>query len=76
MEEALSTDQVYATLQAAISLDNASRTAAEAQLQTWEADSAPGFIGSLLRVALEVQAVPEVSPLIRSCRDILQAQPW
>lgn len=52
--------QVFATLEAALSVDNATRAAAEAQLREWEGDAAPGFIGSLLKVVAEVQAVPEV----------------
>lgn len=51
--------QVYSTLTAALSLSN-ERSAAEAQLRSWETDSAAGFIGSLLKVASEVQSVPEV----------------
>lgn len=56
----LPVQQVYATLEAALSFDAATRTAAEAQLRAWESDAAPGFIGSLLKVVAEVQAVPEV----------------
>ena len=51
---------VITTLEAALSFDNATRGAAEAQLREWESDAAPGFIGSLLKVVAEVQAVPEV----------------
>ncbi|PSC67511.1 importin-11 isoform X1 [Micractinium conductrix] len=50
---------VITTLEAALSFDNATRGAAEAQLREWESDAAPGFIGSLLKVVAEVQAVPE-----------------
>lgn len=53
-------EQVYKTLEAALSFDKGVRTAAEEQLRGWESDAAPGFIGSLLRVVAEVQAVPEV----------------
>ena len=56
----LPVQQVYATLEAALSLDAGTRGAAEAQLRAWEADAAPGFIGSLLKVVAEVAAVPEV----------------
>ncbi len=51
---------VYETLSNALSLDSASRIQAEQQLKAWESDAAPGFIGSLLKVVAEVQAVPEV----------------
>lgn len=57
----LPVQQVYSTLEAALSFDGATRSAAEAQLRAWESDAAPGFIGSLLKVVAEVQAVPEVS---------------
>ncbi|KAL4448640.1 hypothetical protein ABPG75_005859 [Micractinium tetrahymenae] len=56
--------QVFATLEAALSVDNATRAAAEAQLREWEGDAAPGFIGSLLKVVAEVQAVPEEGRLM------------
>ena len=57
----VSIETVYNTLQASLSQDNSVRSAAEDQLRTWEADSAPGFIGSLLKVAIEFQNVAEVS---------------
>lgn len=57
-------ERVYSTLSSALSNDHGTRTAAEQQLRAWESDAAPGFIGSLLNVAAEVQAVPEVSPAI------------
>ncbi len=53
-------ETVYRTLEAALSFDNATRSAAETQLRDWEGDAAPGFIGSLLKVVAEVAAVPEV----------------
>jgi len=53
--------QVFATLEQALSFEQATRSAAEAQLRAWEGDAAPGFIGSLLKVVAEVAAVPEVS---------------
>lgn len=53
-------ETVYRTLEAALSFDNATRSAAERQLRDWEGDAAPGFIGSLLKVVAEVAAVPEV----------------
>ena len=51
---------VYTTLENALSFSADVRTAAEAQLRAWEADSAPGFIGSLVSVIAAVQTVPEV----------------
>ena len=56
----LPVEQVYATLQATLSYDAGVRGPAEAQLREWEGDAQPGFIGSLLKVVAEVQAVPEV----------------
>jgi hypothetical protein len=64
MESDLSVEQVWQTLAATLSVDNSMRTAAEAQLKLWESDAAPGFIGSLLKVAAEVNRVPEVSCMI------------
>lgn len=53
-------EQVFQILSSALSYDNATRAVAEEQLRAWESDAAPGFIGSLLKVVAEVQAVPEV----------------
>lgn len=67
-------ETVYRTLEAALSFDNATRSAAERQLRDWEGDAAPGFIGSLLKVVAEVAAVPEVrgwvKPLGSTCEGI------
>ena len=62
MSESTSTDveQVYACLINSLSQDNVIRAAAEKQLHAWEHDSVPGFIGSLLKVAQQVQGVAEV----------------
>jgi len=57
----ITVEDVFATLQASLSQDNAYRSAAENQLRKWEAESEPGFIGSLLKVAQEFSGVPEVS---------------
>ncbi|KAL4857828.1 Importin-11 [Chlorella vulgaris] len=57
-------ERVYSTLSSALSNDHGTRTAAEQQLRAWESDAAPGFIGSLLNVAAEVQAVPEEGRLM------------
>lgn len=56
----LPVQQVYQVLEGATSYDNATRSTAEAQLRAWESDAAPGFVGSLLKVVAEAQAVPEV----------------
>lgn len=70
-------ETVYRTLEAALSFDNATRSAAEAQLRAWEGDAAPGFIGSLLKVVVEVAAVPEVRPLWRpAAAAFLPAAAW
>jgi len=57
----VSIDNVYNTLQASLSQDNAIRSTAEEQLRKWESDSEPGFTGSLLKVAIEISNVAEVS---------------
>lgn len=59
MSEGITTEVVFACLQSSLSQDNVTRSAAEKQLQAWESDSVPGFIGSLLKIAQEPQ-VPEV----------------
>lgn len=56
----LSPDEVYSALTASLSADGTTRTQAQALLQEWEADSSPGFIGSLLKIVHEVNSVPEV----------------
>lgn len=56
----LSPDEVYSALTASLSADGTTRTQAQALLQEWEADSSPGFIGSLLNIVHEVNSVPEV----------------
>jgi hypothetical protein len=60
--EAVGSAEVYETLRATLSQDNNVRLAAEQKLKRWEADAVPGFVGSLLSVAIEPQNVPEVSP--------------
>jgi hypothetical protein len=65
MEGQLDVQLVYNTLNSALSMDNASRSGAEATLKAWESDAAPGFISSLLKVAAETQAaVAEVRALM------------
>jgi hypothetical protein len=59
----ITTEIVYDCLSSSLSQDNTTRSAAEKQLQTWESDSVPGFIGALLKIAQEVQNVPEVSSI-------------
>lgn len=61
MENNITTEIVYGVLSSSLSQDNTTRSAAEKQLHTWESDSVPGFIGSLLKIAEELQNVPEVS---------------
>jgi hypothetical protein len=56
---ALGVEVVYNTLQAALQ-NGPHRADAERQLKAWEEESAPGFIGDLLKVAVEVQNVSEV----------------
>lgn len=60
MESEVTTELVFRTLSTSLSQDNAVRFPAETQLRKWETESVPGFIGSLLRVALETQSVEEV----------------
>ncbi|KAL6783825.1 hypothetical protein ACKKBG_A03665 [Auxenochlorella protothecoides x Auxenochlorella symbiontica] len=60
----LSPDEVYSALTASLSADGTTRTQAQALLQEWEADSSPGFIGSLLNIVHEVNSVPEEARLM------------
>ena len=55
MEDNITTEIVFQCLQSSLSQDNATRSAAEKQLQAWESDSVPGFIGSLIKIAQEAQ---------------------
>ncbi|KAG1678184.1 hypothetical protein FOA52_016121 [Chlamydomonas sp. UWO 241] len=52
-----SIDHVLETIQGALSIDNATRSAAEGLLQRWEADASPGFLVSLLRIVEQSQAI-------------------
>jgi hypothetical protein len=52
--------QVLTTIRGALSINQAERQAAESALQTWEADAAPGFVHSLIRIIEETAAVDEV----------------
>jgi len=61
MNNNITTEIVYDVLSSSLSQENIRRSAAEKQLQTWESDSVPGFIGSLLAIAEELQNVSEVS---------------
>lgn len=56
----VSVEQVLHTIQGALSIDNATRGAAEGLLRGWEADAAPGFLSSLLRIIEQTTAVDEV----------------
>lgn len=69
-------ETVYRTLEAALSFDNATRSAAERQLRDWEGDAAPGFIGSLLKVVAEVAAVPEVRGWVKLLGQHVRAPMW
>jgi hypothetical protein len=51
---------VLATCRAALSINNAERQAAEAALQGWEQDAAPGFVSALIRIVEEHAAIDEV----------------
>lgn len=50
MTDAVSVQQVLLTIQAALSIDTPTRSAAEAALREWEADAAPGFLIALLQI--------------------------
>ncbi|KDD75397.1 hypothetical protein H632_c704p2, partial [Helicosporidium sp. ATCC 50920] len=56
---AVTAQAVYATLVAAGDASASVRVAAQQQLQTWEQDAVPNFIGSLLQVVAEVSLIPE-----------------
>lgn len=53
-------EQVLLTIQGALSIDNSTRSQAETLLKTWEADAAPGFLSSLLRIVEQHAAIDEV----------------
>ena len=55
----LSEQVVLEAIAAAVGLDNAQRTAAEAALQAWEKDAAPGFIASLVQIVQQTDAAPQ-----------------
>lgn len=61
--EPTSTEQVLATIQGALSIDRATRTAAETLLHGWEADAAPGFLSALMQIVGQRDTVPEVGVL-------------
>lgn len=52
---------VLSTIRAALSINAAEREPAQAALQAWEADAAPGFCSSLIRIVEEHAVVDEVS---------------
>lgn len=54
-------EQVLHVLGASLSIEPTLRTQAEGMLRTWEADAAPGFVSSLLRIVEQSGAVDEVS---------------
>lgn len=57
--EPVSVDQVLLTIQAALSIDTPTRSAAEGTLRAWEADAAPGFLLALMRI-VEQQSIDAV----------------
>lgn len=59
--EPTSVDHVLATIQGALSVDGSTRGAAETSLRAWEADAAPGFLVSLLRIVEQRDAIDAVS---------------
>jgi hypothetical protein len=60
VSDAASVEQVLLTIQAALSNDTATRAAAETLLRAWEADAAPGFLVSLLRIVEQQQTIDGV----------------
>eukprot|EP00798_Chlamydomonas_sp_ICE-L_P011430 gene11430-17116_t len=61
--QSVSVEQVHATILAAISIDAPARESAENLLRNWEADAAPGFISSLLKI-VEHTAIDEPNRLL------------
>ncbi|KAG2435256.1 hypothetical protein HXX76_007334 [Chlamydomonas incerta] len=57
--EPTSVEQILATIQGALSVDKATRSAAEGLLHGWEADAAPGFLSGLMRIVEQRDSVPE-----------------
>eukprot|EP00198_Chlamydomonas_reinhardtii_P012580 XP_001701917.1 predicted protein [Chlamydomonas reinhardtii] len=57
--EPTSVEQILATIQGALSVDKATRSAAEGLLHGWEADAAPGFLSGLMRIVEQRDNVPE-----------------
>jgi hypothetical protein len=59
-EPAVSPDQVLATIQGALSIDNSVRLSAEGLLRAWEADAVPGFLSSLMQIVQQAGTIEEV----------------
>ncbi|KAK9829330.1 hypothetical protein WJX72_005222 [[Myrmecia] bisecta] len=60
----LSAEVVFEVLSNTLSHDPDRRPAAETQLQSWEADAAPGFVLSLLQIVQQAGSVDEASRLL------------
>lgn len=61
MSETIEYSTVLDSLRATSSYNNAERIAAEALIKKWETEVEPGFLSSLLRIAIENGTIPEVS---------------
>jgi hypothetical protein len=72
---AIGVQQVLATIRAALSINAAEREPAQAALQSWEQDAAPGFCSSLIRIVEEHASVDEVRMKQRAGRN-WQAAVW
>lgn len=55
-----SAEQVLQTIQAALNVDQAMRSQAEAMLRAWEADAVPGFLSSLMQIVEKAGVIDEV----------------
>lgn len=71
----VSVEQVLTTIQSALAIDFATRSHAERLLKTWEADAAPGFLLSLLRIVEQHAAVPVVGrPGLAGCLSVARLE--
>eukprot|EP01050_Picozoa_sp_SAG11_P022699 SAG11_NODE_4358_length_1933_cov_2.229553_2_plen_72_part_00 len=53
---------VLQAITAAVSLNNEQRAQAEAALKTWEMESVPGFVGSLISIVQQTEARAQLPP--------------
>lgn len=60
MEQQIGVQQVLDTIRTALNPVSPQRAQAEATLATWEADAAPGFAISLIRIVEESGSIDEV----------------